>query len=377
VLDSPDALDTLAEVWGRLWAATRPLPPMLEYRWVRTWWQIHRAGGRLLLIMVLDDAGQPVGLAPLYLRRDCQDPVGLLRTVQFLGTGERESDEVASEYLSWLAPPEHVEVVTGLVGQVLRDRADDWDRVRLVNVAAGQDLQNRLPQELAAVTREIAVVPRPAFRIAVGPLEQYLAGLASSSFRHRCRRALRAGTEAGVELVTATRPDEVQALFAALTTLHQRRWSERGHPGAFDSPVFSGFHAQLLPAYTADGSGWLVGLRQGDRWLAARYHLRAGDRVFDYLSGVDTTTGTALAPGLLLTLLGLDWCARNGVRTYDLLAGDYDYKRKLATETDQIFDIDLFGCSLATQVWLAARRLRRKLRATASALAPPPQAPTR
>ena len=76
-------------MWGRLWQATRPLPPMLEYRWARTWWQIHRRHGKLLLILALDDAGQPIGLAPLYLRRDSHDPVRLLRTVHFLGTGER------------------------------------------------------------------------------------------------------------------------------------------------------------------------------------------------------------------------------------------------------------------------------------------------
>ena len=94
-----------------------------------------------------------------------------------------------------------------------------------------------------------------------------------------------------------------------------------------------------------------------------RYHLRAGDRVFDYLSGVDIDTPAALGPGLLLTLHGLEWCTRNGVRIYDLLAGDYEYKHKLATNIDEIFEVDVFGTSLAAQLWLAARRLRSKWRA--------------
>jgi CelD/BcsL family acetyltransferase involved in cellulose biosynthesis len=366
VLDDPDALDELGEVWARLWQATRPSPPMLEYRWVRTWWTIHRRHGRLLLVLALDNARQPIGLAPLYLRRASNDPLGLLRTVHFLGTGEREADEIASEYLSWLAPPEAVDTVTSLVGQALRERADDWDRVRLLNLAAEQDLHLKLPQELAPVAQHLSVAPRPTFRIAVRPLEEYLSGLASSNFRHRCRRALRAGADAGVELVTVTHPDEARALFSVLAGLHQRRWSERGRPGAFDSPVFREFHEQLMPSYVGDGTGWLVGLRQGDRWLAARYHLRTGDRVFDYLSGVDTGTPPALGPGLLLTLHGLQWCARNGVQVYDLLAGDYEYKHKLATNIDEIFEVDVFGTSLAAQLWLAARRLRSKWRAATS-----------
>jgi CelD/BcsL family acetyltransferase involved in cellulose biosynthesis len=358
VVEDPEALDGLADVWTRLWSATRPLPPMLEYRWASTWWKIHRSAGKLLLIIVLDGAGRPVGIAPLYRRRDLRHPVRMLRTISFLGTGEREADEVASEYLGWLAAPEHVTAVSGAVGQVLRERAGTWDRVWLVNVSREQDLHRRLQRELAPASREVAVTARPTFQISVRPVEEFVAGLSSSNFRHRCRRALRAGAEARIELVTPTRPQEIEGLFAALAALHQKRWRERGRPGVFDSAVFRDFHARLLPGYLADGTAWLAGLRQGNQWLAARYHLRAADRVFDYVSGVDTSTSAALGPGLLLTLHALEWCVRNGVRTYDLLAGDYDYKRKLATEVAQIFDIDAFGRGMAARLWLAARRLK-------------------
>src|SRR5205814_2962237 len=156
---------------------------MLEYRWVRTWWQIHREDGRLLIVLAVDDSGQPIGLAPLYLRRDSNDPTRILRSVHFLGTGEREADEIASEYLGWLAPPDVVDTMTALVGQVLRDRAADWDRVRLFNLAAEQDLHLGLPRELAPVAQQVAVAPRPTFRIAVRPLEEYLTRLDSGNFR--------------------------------------------------------------------------------------------------------------------------------------------------------------------------------------------------
>ncbi|HXU83222.1 MAG TPA: GNAT family N-acetyltransferase, partial [Polyangia bacterium] len=75
--------------------------------------------------------------------------------------------------------------------------------------------------------------------------------------------------------------------------------------------------------------------------------------------------------GLLLTLHGLQWCQRNGVRTYDLLAGDYEYKRRLATDVAEMFEVDVFGSSLAAQVWLAARKLRSRWRAATATPAPP------
>src|SRR5205814_898733 len=138
VEQAADAIDRLGDTWTKLWTATRPLPPMLEYRWVRTWWQIHRDDGRLLIIIARDGAGTAIGIAPLYVRRDCSDPIRLLRTIHFLGTGERECDEVAGEYLGWLAAPSDVNAVTQAVARVLRSRADLWDRLHLINLCPQQ-----------------------------------------------------------------------------------------------------------------------------------------------------------------------------------------------------------------------------------------------
>ncbi len=101
-------------------------------------------------------------------------------------------------------------------------------------------------------------------------------------------------------------------MFSALIDLHQRRWEERDKPGAFASDVFTGFQHLLLDRYFPAGDGaarehaWVVGLRRGDRWLAIRYLLRAGDtpvrlsvgRGHQHGSGISA----ALAPGLLLHL---------------------------------------------------------------------------
>jgi CelD/BcsL family acetyltransferase involved in cellulose biosynthesis len=362
VLDDSGALDSMESTWRQLWSLSRPLSPMTEYRWIRTWWAVHRHEGKLLVIVVRNERDEPVALAPLYVRRDSSDPLRMLRSVHFLGTGEREADEVTGEYLGWLGPPDLVDAVSAIVGKVLLDRAHTWDRIRLLNVGQEQDLV-RLRDVLSPIVGETTVTARPTFRIGVRPVDEYVNGLDSANFRHRCRRALRAATAARVEFVTARGPDETKELFAVLARLHQRRWRQRGKPGALGSAIFWSFHERLLHSYVADGTAWLTGLRSGDRWLGARYHLRAGDQVFDYLSGIDTDAAPALGPGLLLTLLGLKWCADNGVRSYDLFGGDYDYKRKLATETGQMVDLDIFRASLTTRLWLAARKLRSRLRA--------------
>jgi CelD/BcsL family acetyltransferase involved in cellulose biosynthesis len=363
-------LDGLEGVWRELWARTRPVPPMLEWSWARTWWAMHAAEGQLWVILVQDQAGRPLGLAPLYLRNEgLKDPRRCLRTIQFLGTGERECDEVVGEYTSWLAAPEDMPRVTAAVAAELAARPNSWDRLRLERASARSAIVDHLGTALGGQALHVERGVVATFRSPVQPLDAYLAALPSANFRHRCRRALKEGRALGTEFVRAGSRAQADQMFSALKDLHQRRWEDRGKPGVFSSDVFTGFQHQLLDRYfpAGDGAGpehaWMVGLRQGSQWLAIRYLLRAGDTLYDYISGVDITTSAALAPGLLLHLHTIDACASAGIAVYDLMAGDYDYKRKLAVQEDTLPTLDLFGRTVRSRLWLTARDVGRQIKA--------------
>jgi CelD/BcsL family acetyltransferase involved in cellulose biosynthesis len=248
-----------------------------------------------------------------------------------------------------------------VAAHLLAPTTDAWDLLRLEKIRPEAGIHEVLPRLMSDALAASTTSTHASFRSPVMPLERYLAALPSASFRHRCRRALRAGREAGVEWVRASSGAEIAEMFTALRSLHQRRWNGRGHRGAFASDVFSCFHATLVEDYAREGKGWMVGLRRGQEWLAVRYLLRAGDTAYDYLSGVDTETETALAPGLLLHLLTLDPAAAAGIKTYDLMAGDQEYKRRLALEETPLPTLELYARTLRARVWLAARELRRDL----------------
>jgi CelD/BcsL family acetyltransferase involved in cellulose biosynthesis len=269
--------------------------------------------------------------------------------------------------------------VAEVVAAELAHRSD-WDRLLLARVSPGSGIVDQLGTALHQQALHVERGAMATFRSPVRPLEAYLTALPSSNFRHRCRRALKEGRALGVEYVRADGRAQAEEMFRVLIDLHQRRWEERGKPGAFASDVLTGFQHQLLDRYFPAGDGaarehaWLVGLRQGQRWLAVRYLLRAGDRLYDYLSGVDTVTGgdlpAALAPGLLLHLHTIDTCAAEGIAVYDLMAGDYDYKRKLALEQDSLPTLDLFARTVRSRLWLAARDIGRQIKASRRPAAP-------
>ena len=83
----------LMSEWQRLWSE-QPYPPVFVHpTWARTWWQYFGRGRRLRLLLVEDD-GQAIALAPLYLERPFPAP-GRLRIV---GSG------ITSDYTDWLLP---------------------------------------------------------------------------------------------------------------------------------------------------------------------------------------------------------------------------------------------------------------------------------
>jgi CelD/BcsL family acetyltransferase involved in cellulose biosynthesis len=363
-----DGLDAIEGTWRALWERTEPVPPMLEFRWIRQWWRLHAREGRLAVLVTFDEQRQPLGLAPLYLRDEgITHPSRCLRTIGFLGTGEAVRDEVAGEYTTWLAPPWAMPIVTARVLARLTATAGSWDRLQLDCLWPGADIEGPLRRGLEATAARIEVEARPSFRSPVRPLDEYLRAMPSANYRHRCRRALREGQDQGVELVRARTVEEAAEMFGALETLHQRRWQRRGEPGVFSSPVFRSFQLGLLERYVNDGSAWLVGLRRraapgvDQRWLAVRYLLQAGGRLYDYLSGVDTEVSAALAPGLLLHLQTIQAAAAAGIQVYDLMAGDADYKRHLTLEHTDLPSLEVYAPTLRARLWLAARELRRGL----------------
>jgi CelD/BcsL family acetyltransferase involved in cellulose biosynthesis len=393
LLTHPDALDQLGDAWRELWARTRPVPPMLELNWVRTWWRLHRDQGRLFVLLLRDEQQRPLALAPLYIREEgFRDPRRCLRNVCFLGTGEREEDELTGEYNTWLGAPEVMAHMTARVAAHLQQAARQWDRLKLDRLCPEPGIAAGLTAALRSVTLQGEVISVATFRSPTLPLDKYIQAVPSSNFRHRCRRAMRAAKEEGLEFVRARDPQQIAEMFAALRDLHQARWKERGERGVFASPLFTQFHQEIRDIYHREGRMWLVGLRRpaaaaaaaaagaaaggaavsggGSPWVAVRYLLRAEDRLYDYVSGVDTGTNTALAPGLVLHLHTIDACAAEGIAVYDLMAGDYDYKRKLTLEESVLETLDLRGRTVRSRLWLAARDLARKLRPPRAATAP-------
>src|SRR5689334_4994131 len=120
------SLERLATAWDALAGDI----PFRSSTWARTWWKHYRdPRSRLLVLIVADEQGAIVGIAPWYVAHSSR----LGRVVRFLGSGE-----VCSDYLTILADPEFAPAVAARLAEWLAgDGAAEWDLLDLTGVEQG------------------------------------------------------------------------------------------------------------------------------------------------------------------------------------------------------------------------------------------------
>ena len=336
---------------------------------------MHAAEGQLLVVAGRGRArGRPLGLAPLYLRDEgLKDPRRCLRTVAVPGhrrararRGGRRIHQLAGGARGHAAGDRGGGGRAGRTGATLGSPAAGTG----VGPSRASSTSWAAPCAGRPCTSSAAWWPPSARRCS--RWRRYLAALPSAQLSPPLPAGAEGGPGAGVEFVRAGGRGAGRARCSGrCIELHQQRWEERGKPGVFASDVFTGSRtscwiATSRPA-TAPARTCLAGGRcaRADRWLAVRYLLRAGDRLYDYISGVDT--GTARRPGprpaaapshhRRLRRRGHRRLRPDGRRLR--LQAQAGAARKTALPT-----LDLFARTVRSRLWLTARDLGRQIKAT-------------
>src|SRR5512133_1778885 len=103
IVSDPRQLEGLAGPWSELLERSGSNEIMLSPEWLIPWWRsFGNEGGRELRVGVLHRGDALVGLVPLLARWHWYALGIPFRRLELLGTGERERDEVCSEYLNMI-----------------------------------------------------------------------------------------------------------------------------------------------------------------------------------------------------------------------------------------------------------------------------------
>lgn len=342
---SKDEFAALREEWTDLLKRTRNPAIFHTWEWMYHWWCAFGGGLTLQILCVRDGKGVLRGLFPLYERDPEPGVVGMGRQLAYLGTGEPEAEEVATEYADILADKGmEVEVVHALWRYVGNT---PWDQLRLPRVLCTSCIARYLIPLISDTTgNNVTVNPSGACYFVPLPSnwDEYLESLGKKRRKRVQNYRRRLTREGNFSYRTVVEPRDVDAALDTLARLHGVRWASRGKAGAFTGSRFRAFHRSVAKEFLA--LGWLD-LRVwqfGGKDVAAFYGFRWENTLSYYQSGFDTTATGNVSLGMMSVMDTMEWAIHEGFQCFDFMgAREHSYKEDYECQTVPMIDVTIYN----------------------------------
>jgi CelD/BcsL family acetyltransferase involved in cellulose biosynthesis len=128
------------------------------------------------------------------------------------------------------------------------------------------------------------------------------------------------------EVVEAKTPHEIDTILNAMVAQRKKRFTKNGMTDLLQDPAIFAHCRRLALEGCATGKILLHGLRVGDEWIATSYCLCHNGVLTGTLCSLDEGRYKKHSPGLIASILEIEWAHRNDFEIYDFGAGTYDYK---------------------------------------------------
>jgi CelD/BcsL family acetyltransferase involved in cellulose biosynthesis len=373
VATSMDGAGDLIAAWDALALLDRRDGFFRTRRWCQAWVEHIRPQARPFIPVVRDDAGQIIGLAPLF--RMTYSDLGF-RNDAIAWAGR---DVVSGDFLDLVADPSRrAEVTSAVIEHLCRSR-DQWGLLVMSELIVDGCTHRLIDKEvesrgLGSRQQEPRLCPYIGLP---RTFEEYL-GTLSSSMRYHIRRRQRDVIEkSGATIERYSEPLEVASNLGVLSRLHEARWTHEGQPGTLGRPGFSGFLNQVCSDPPEGGSSALYVLRHQGSPVAAVLMFYFGDTAIYYQAGWDPGSPlAAMSPAVVLMARSIQDAIASGLTYYEFLRGDEAYKSRWTKTHRSTVSVLVAGGGLG-RTYLAAARikdgLKQALRPPAGKLSPKPE----
>jgi hypothetical protein len=161
-------------------------------------------------------------------------------------------------------------------------------------------------------------------------LDDYLASLSKNTRSHIKRSIKLLNQQNPLRLVLATDAAEKNTVLKNIADLHRIKWRSTVYGSGFDNPCFYNFHKGLIQDEHSAQNCRLYTLYQDDIALGHVYLLTQGDRWSFYLSALHFNDDNRIKVGLVIHSLVIEQAIKEGIKVYDFLAGEAQYKNSLS-----------------------------------------------
>jgi len=276
-------------------------------------------------VRIFDDLRGVSGIALIGETKPAVNVGGV--TARINETGDGEIDRAYIEYNDILiaprtAPDARLEAICALIEAMPKTSEFVFRNATPAFAAAAEAAGERLGLQLRSLLRQ----PTFHFNLAFDSKDNF-----SASLQSKIRRSMKLYEERGpVRLDFPHGEAQRDVAWTELMRLHAKTWSGRGKSGVFSAPKFLAFHRRLIERYPANTD--LVRVLAGDQTIGVLYNFVERDRAYNYQSGFHYEANNQLAPGFVTHALAAEHYRARGLKVYDLLGGDAEYKRRLGVE---------------------------------------------
>jgi len=357
-----EGLAALREEWQALLPESLSPTPFQTWEWHYHWWEVFGAGSAMHTL-VLRDRGGLVGIVPLMWHRKRWWEGGL-RELRFADTGG-----MVAPYADVIFHRGRAEAcAAALLDHLEAERG--WDRIVLRGVREDSQALGIVRQEAERRGRPFEVVPQDwgLFVELPASFEEYLAGMRRSTRKHLRRDRGRLSRRYRAELSVCGAQEELERDWQALVEMVRERWRGRGEPTLFDDPAHVEFVGRFLHSLYPTGAVRLLRLTLDGEPAGLDVALLQGEVCYLWYHGYRNPRPQD-SVGEVLTVMAIEHCIEaRRFRRCDLLAGDFEHKRRLASRRRQIVTLRRYAPSWRSRAYrLAAVVARRR----ASSGAPP------
>ncbi len=350
----------LAPFWDNLLEQASTCSSFLRWDWMRIWWEECRGEARLAVAVLRDEEGVPQAIAPLMLAREAEGMRRHLTALSFLsGFGPGHA-----ERLDFIVPAGREDALTPQLCRAFPLLRAECDVVRL----------NFLPEEspntphiLAALKSNFThagMLNRSSSRIITLPgAWEGIESRHSASWRGNLRRSCKnfAERHGGTTTMSGVEMLHAQA-FSEFLRLHASNFPEG--VSTFTTAEAAPFHQRLAEKWLPAGRAMMPLLLCEGRIISAIYGFIERDEFFQYQMGWDSQLAQ-LSPGKMAVRWCTIACMQRGLRVYDTLPGEYEYKRQWTDAVRWVLDLEAHNpASWRARTFHAVRSLRRRFSKT-------------
>ena len=356
----------LEPIWDKLLAKSYTHSPFQTWEYVNLWWQECRDSFQLCIGVVRDHEGQVQGIAPLVIGPGSHKSRRHLKHLGFMnGKGPLQG-----ERLDFIVPEGRESEVTSVLVTIVSESRQLWDVVRLNKIPTESMNYAHIMSELRWAGSGMGVLNMTECRWTKLPEDwNEYAMLHSGNWRRKMRKRWeQLAEDHTLRRILAGKDIPVQVAIDRFFELHGMVYPEG--VSSFLREECQRVHRKLMATWISDGRASLPMIELDGVIIAGIYCLHSQNETLQYQLGRDPQYAR-----FGLGNLAMQWsfeCAMNsGSSIYDLLPGDYPYKKEWCDRVRFVSDIECFNpLSLRGIIFRILRTLKRLLTCPAAPMAP-------